>query len=680
MSPSFIRRARFRARTIIVAVALVGLVPGVTPGLPEVARAAGSVCGRQWGPAVQVANLPGNLLEVSGFVSSARYPGVAWMIRDSDNPESLYSFQLEGDQPRWQEFKVSGTTNNVDWEDIAYTVGADGRGRVWILENGIETGPKKIYEVLEPNPFTDQTAQVAATYRVEYPGANRNTESMFAVGGRLAVVTKSDPNRLYTLPSTLSPSGTNRLSDAGRLDVDSWVTAVQVSGDEQLLMAVSTQDEVTVIENSRPGDITAFSSDRVFVMSMPETQREAGDFFPHDACDIVLVSEDATVWRISSESAFGAMVQPGAPSGVTAIAGDASATVSWSPPADGDGAAITSYRVAAYQGTTEAVSMTTPDASTTTAVLSGLTNGQAYTFTVTAGNASGWGVESAASAAVTPTAPAPLPEHPPVRQPAGVPRGGYWMVASDGAVYAFGDAADHGRATPGLGAASAVDIEATPTSGGYWVLDSAGRVHASGDATHFGNVDPAALGTGETITSLSRTPAGTGYWIFTNRGRVLPFGDARSLGDLVGLRLTGPVLDSVATPSGRGYYMVASDGGVFAFGDARFHGSMGGTRLNAPVQSLVPDPDGAGYWLVASDGGVFAFDAPFRGSMGATRLNRPVAGMVAFGNGYLMLGEDGGAFNFSDRPFHGSLGDRPPAAPMVSVAVSLIPIPASPNG
>jgi hypothetical protein len=42
--------------------------------------------------------------------------------------------------------------------------------------------------------------------------------------------------------------------------------------------------------------------------------------------------------------------------------------------------------------------------------------------------------------------------------------------------------------------------------------------------------------------------------------------------------------------------------------------------------------------------------------------------MVRFGNGYLMVGEDGGIFNFSDREFHGSLGDKPPAKPVVAVA------------
>ena len=72
--------------------------------------------------------------------------------------------------------------------------------------------------------------------------------------------------------------------------------------------------------------------------------------------------------------------------------------------------------------------------------------------------------------------------------------------------------------------------------------------------------------------------------------------------------------------------------------------------------------------LVASDGGIFTFEAPFRGSLGGQRLNRPVSGMVPFGDGYLMVGEDGGIFNFSDRPFLGSLGANPPARPVVAVA------------
>jgi hypothetical protein len=117
-----------------------------------------------------------------------------------------------------------------------------------------------------------------------------------------------------------------------------------------------------------------------------------------------------------------------------------------------------------------------------------------------------------------------------------------------------------------------------------------------------------------------------------------------------------------------GFGHVRYHGGIFTFGDATFAGSMGSVRLNAPVQSLVPDPDGSGYWLVASDGGIFAFDAPFYGSMGDVRLNRPVTGMVGAADGYLMVAEDGGIFTFGSAAFRGSLGDHPPARPVVAVA------------
>jgi ribosomal protein L24E len=95
---------------------------------------------------------------------------------------------------------------------------------------------------------------------------------------------------------------------------------------------------------------------------------------------------------------------------------------------------------------------------------------------------------------------------------------------------------------------------------------------------------------------------------------------------------------------------------------------MSGTKLNGPVLGSVATPTGKGYYMVASDGGIFAFDAPFRGSMGATKLNKPVVGMVRYGDGYLMVGADGGIFNFSSLPFSGSLGDKPPASPVVAVA------------
>jgi hypothetical protein len=265
--------------------------------------------------------------------------------------------------------------------------------------------------------------------------------------------------------------------------------------------------------------------------------------------------------------------------------------------------------------------------------------------------------------------PATQPGTTPTTGPGPAPgaHGGYWMVGADGKVFGFGNAHRFGDAglTPGT---SAVDLEPTPSGDGYWVVDDAGGVSSFGDAVFRGAPDSLTLKAGEKVTSLSSTATGKGYWMFTNKGRVLTFGDAVAYGDMSKQTLNAPVLDSIVTPTGKGYYMVAADGGIFSFGDAKFYGSMGGKKLNAPVQSLVPDSDGVGYWLVASDGGIFAFDAPFKGSMGGQKLNKPVTGMVRYADGYLMVGEDGGIFNFSNQQFLGSLGDKPPARPIVSVA------------
>jgi hypothetical protein len=92
---------------------------------------------------------------------------------------------------------------------------------------------------------------------------------------------------------------------------------------------------------------------------------------------------------------------PGAVAGVTATAGRASATVSWSAPSSGG--PVTSYKVTPYIGSNAQPAKTvTGSPPTTSATVTGLTPGTAYTFTVQAANPGGSGAESARSAPVTP--------------------------------------------------------------------------------------------------------------------------------------------------------------------------------------------------------------------------------------------------------------------------------------
>jgi len=89
---------------------------------------------------------------------------------------------------------------------------------------------------------------------------------------------------------------------------------------------------------------------------------------------------------------------PGAPTGLTASAGNGQVSLSWTPPASNGGVNITSYRV--YRGTASGAEtlLTSGGCSGLGAVASctdtGLTNGQAYYYKVTAVNALGEGPQS----------------------------------------------------------------------------------------------------------------------------------------------------------------------------------------------------------------------------------------------------------------------------------------------
>jgi PKD repeat protein len=89
---------------------------------------------------------------------------------------------------------------------------------------------------------------------------------------------------------------------------------------------------------------------------------------------------------------------PGAPTGLTANAGNAQVSLSWTAPADNGGVSITSYRVYRSMSAGTETLLTTGGCSGLGAVLScsdtGLTNGQTYYYKVSAVNSLGEGAKS----------------------------------------------------------------------------------------------------------------------------------------------------------------------------------------------------------------------------------------------------------------------------------------------
>ncbi|HXN62833.1 MAG TPA: IPT/TIG domain-containing protein, partial [Acidimicrobiales bacterium] len=102
---------------------------------------------------------------------------------------------------------------------------------------------------------------------------------------------------------------------------------------------------------------------------------------------------------------------------------------------------------------------------------------------------------------------------------------GYWMVASDGGIFAFGDASFEGSLGGSPPSSPIVYMAPTPDNKGYWLLGQDGTVYAFGDAVSYGSVK----GSAAPATALAATPSG-GYWVLTADGAVHPFGDAVNYG------------------------------------------------------------------------------------------------------------------------------------------------------
>ncbi len=207
------------------------------------------------------------------------------------------------------------------------------------------------------------------------------------------------------------------------------------------------------------------------------------------------------------------------------------------------------------------------------------------------------------------------------------PSGGYWTTTWLGAITGHGGAPTFGSPSQsGIKLAKPiVGMAATPDGQGYWLVATDGGVFSYGDAKFYGSTG--AIHLNQPIVNMESTPDGLGYWLVASDGGVFTFGNAKFLGSAGAIHLNKPVVGMSATPDGLGYWLVASDGGVFTYGDAKFYGSTGAIHLNQSIAGIAPTPSGAGYWLVASDGGIFTFgDATFSGSLGG--IGKNVTGMV----------------------------------------------------
>jgi hypothetical protein len=219
-------------------------------------------------------------------------------------------------------------------------------------------------------------------------------------------------------------------------------------------------------------------------------------------------------------------------------------------------------------------------------------------------------------------------------------KGGYWLVASDGGIFAFGNAGYYGS-IPGAGLAPAgsglphslnapiVGIVPSSDGDGYFMVASDGGVFGFGDARFAGSC-PGIGGCAGAAAAVVPDASGNGYWLITQSGNVYAFGDAPYYG--APGNQGAPVTSAVRTVDGGGYWVLLADGAVYAYGDAVARGGPVGTlgALNE-ASAIVSDADGGGYWVAAADGAVSCYgDAPDEGSMAGSPHNGSIIAAAGF--------------------------------------------------
>lgn len=197
-------------------------------------------------------------------------------------------------------------------------------------------------------------------------------------------------------------------------------------------------------------------------------------------------------------------------------------------------------------------------------------------------------VEATASpVAETPALSTPPGAVGPVARSATVTRPGYWVAHQDGGVTPV-DAPVYGDLRGVALNRAIVGTAGTPDGRGYWLVAADGGIFSFGDAAFLGSTG--AIRLNRPIVGMASTPNGGGYWLVASDGGVFDYGDAPfrgSLGDTVQpTRIVG-IADGPATG---GYWMVAANGAIFPFG-VPFEGSAVGTSAS-PAVGMATTVDG----------------------------------------------------------------------------------------
>ncbi|RAM37191.1 peroxidase family protein [Arthrobacter globiformis] len=269
-------------------------------------------------------------------------------------------------------------------------------------------------------PTAAQTSGNTDTAVFSGPAANYTVATTGGDG------TLGSPGSTTTVTDNVGTDGTDTLRNIEALAFSDTV----LPGAPVIGTATAGNARATVTWTAPTVGIASSFSVKVLDVTTNPAGVQVGNLLPAAGTDTSLVVPGLTngnkyVFQVSATNAQGTgpfsvasnVVTPAptaelaaadAPTAVTARAGDGTATLTWTAPVSDGGSPITGFRVRAFNGAAVAVTQQVTG-NVTTAVVTGLANGTAYTFDVAAVNAAGTGAASAASAPVTPAPAAVAP-------------------------------------------------------------------------------------------------------------------------------------------------------------------------------------------------------------------------------------------------------------------------------
>ena len=139
-----------------------------------------------------------------------------------------------------------------------------------------------------------------------------------------------------------------------------------------------------------------------------------------------------------------------------------------------------------------------------------------------------------------------------------------------------------------------VGMAATPSGNGYWLVASDGGIFSYGDASFYGSTGSLVLN--KPIVGMITGPGGAGYFLVASDGGIFSFGTAPFYGSLGGLTLKHPIVAAAATPTGNGYWFTDTAGLVSNFGSADYYGSAP-SPLFRPIVGMAEAPGSTGAFV-----------------------------------------------------------------------------------